>query len=283
MKANQLVLLFLFLVLGVATAQQTNLSPGITNSDTFSALIAKAEKGDVKAQSTLADSYYGATNYTEAANWCRRAAEQGDLNAQKNLGWMYKVGEGVPQDDTESGKWYHKAAEQGDAQAQSTLGGMYERGQGLTQDYAEAVKWYRRAAEQGDIFGESGIATCYYAGEGVPKNYVESYKWLNLVSAHTGNNDTERKLVEYSAKLREGMANLGEITPDQIAEAQQLSAAFVPKKETPSSSFDNSISSNNPRFSGTGFFITDDGLFDFKLSCGQGCDESSSGHERRIG
>ena len=38
------------------------------------------------------------------------------------------------------------AAEQGDAEAQFNLGLMYEQGQGITQDYAEALRWYRLAA-----------------------------------------------------------------------------------------------------------------------------------------
>ena len=37
-------------------------------------------------------------------------------------------------------------AEQGDAGAQGNLGGMYEVGQGVPQENAEAVKWFRRAA-----------------------------------------------------------------------------------------------------------------------------------------
>jgi TPR repeat protein len=43
------------------------------------------------------------------------------------------------------------AAEQGDADAQSDLGVMYLRGQGgVAQDYREAEKWFRLAAEQGN-------------------------------------------------------------------------------------------------------------------------------------
>ncbi|MCH8098520.1 MAG: sel1 repeat family protein [Proteobacteria bacterium] len=38
-------------------------------------------------------------------------------------------------------------AEQGDAEAQFNLGLMYYKGRGVPQDYAEAVKWYRLAAE----------------------------------------------------------------------------------------------------------------------------------------
>ena len=45
------------------------------------------------------------------------------------------------------------------------------------------------------------------------------------------------------------------MSPEQIAEAQQLARAFKPRKESDS---DNSTS-ENPFASGTGFFITDDG------------------------
>ena len=34
-------------------------------------------------------------------------------------------------------------ADQGNADAQYNLGVLYEKGQGVPQDYAEAVKWYR--------------------------------------------------------------------------------------------------------------------------------------------
>lgn len=47
------------------------------------------------------------------------------------------------------GQWYRLAEEQGDVNAQCNLGNMYSNGQGVPQDYAEAVKWYRLAADQG--------------------------------------------------------------------------------------------------------------------------------------
>ena len=40
------------------------------------------------------------------------------------------------------------AAEQGNAEAQFDLGNCYCKGEGVEQDKAEAVKWYRKAAEQ---------------------------------------------------------------------------------------------------------------------------------------
>jgi len=42
-----------------------------------------------------------------------------------------------------------KAAEQGDAEAQYNLGVRYANGEGVPEDYKEAVKWFRKAAEQG--------------------------------------------------------------------------------------------------------------------------------------
>ena len=43
----------------------------------------------------------------------RARAEQGDAEAQYNLGGRYYLGEGVPQDDIEAVRWYFLAADQG--------------------------------------------------------------------------------------------------------------------------------------------------------------------------
>jgi TPR repeat protein len=61
----------------------------------------------------------------------KEAAEQGDADAQYNLGLMYDNGEGVEQDKFEAVKWYKKAAEQGHAEAQNNLGIMDRQSQGL--------------------------------------------------------------------------------------------------------------------------------------------------------
>ena len=52
------------------------------------------------------------------------AAEKGGSDAQYNLGLMYDLGQGTPQNDKEALKWYRKAAEQGYAKAQNNLQGM---------------------------------------------------------------------------------------------------------------------------------------------------------------
>ena len=57
-------------------------------------------------------------------------------------------------------EWYRKAAEQGDVDAQNKLGHCYYNGNGVSQSYVEAAKWYRKAAEQGTLMHSSiwGVA-----------------------------------------------------------------------------------------------------------------------------
>jgi len=49
--------------------------------------------------------------------WFKKSAEQGNVDAQANLGIMYKRGLGVPQNDDTAVFWLKKAAAQGDTDA----------------------------------------------------------------------------------------------------------------------------------------------------------------------
>jgi TPR repeat protein len=50
---------------------------------------------------------------------------QGDAYAQFNLGLLYHLGQGVPQDYGKARQWWERAAAQGDAMAQNNLGSIY--------------------------------------------------------------------------------------------------------------------------------------------------------------
>ena len=103
---------------------------------------------------------------TEAANWYRKAAEQGVVGAQYNLGTMYVFGQGVAKDYAEAVKWFRKAADQGYVEAQYNLGVSYRDGQGVAQDFHEALTWFRKGGGSGilrgavhdrlDVFGRPG-------------------------------------------------------------------------------------------------------------------------------
>ena len=79
-----------------------------------------------------------------------KVAEQGDTDAQNDLGDKYYYGQGIDQNYPEAVKWYRKAAEQGNSDAQYNLGYMYQYGKGVIQNYSKAINWYRKATEQGD-------------------------------------------------------------------------------------------------------------------------------------
>jgi TPR repeat protein len=60
---------------------------------------------------------------------------------------MYLRGEGITRNYQKAFKWCQLAANQGNVNAQANLGLMYGHGKGLDQDYHQAAKWYRLAAE----------------------------------------------------------------------------------------------------------------------------------------
>ena len=62
---------------------------------------------------------------------------------------MYDTGEGVPKDDKEAVTWYRRAAEQGDVFAQNNLGFMYEYGEGVIQNYVIAHMWFNISSLKG--------------------------------------------------------------------------------------------------------------------------------------
>jgi TPR repeat protein len=68
---------------------------------------------------------------------------------------MYYTGTGVTLDYSEAAKWVQKAAEQGYARAQIDLGHLYEQGKGVPLDYVSAYAWYKLALAGGDERGRA--------------------------------------------------------------------------------------------------------------------------------
>jgi TPR repeat protein len=95
-----------------------------------------AEQGDVIAQYNLGLCYGKVENVGEAMKWYRKVTEQGSAIAQYNLGLCYDEIENVGK----AMKWYRKAQRS----AATVLRIVRDKvGDG------EAMKWYRKAAEQG--------------------------------------------------------------------------------------------------------------------------------------
>lgn len=145
----------------------------------------------------------------------RKAAEDGDAEAQYSLGRCYHSGDGVDEDRVEAVKWFRKAAEQGHAEAQYKLGNSYYYKSllGIQRDdyreiYAngwllgfhksnnlnEAAKWYRKSAEQGYAKAQYMLGEyCLYFVKNDVK--AEAAKWYRK-AAEQGHAKAQYKLGE---------------------------------------------------------------------------------------
>jgi hypothetical protein len=89
---------------------------------------------------------YDRANYSTALRVWQPTADQGDKEAQTNIGEIYERGMGAAPDYEKAAYWYKKAADQGYARALINLGFLYEQGRGVPKDPAMALQMYRRAA-----------------------------------------------------------------------------------------------------------------------------------------
>jgi hypothetical protein len=115
-------------------------------------------------------------------------------------------------------------AEQGDVRAQHAIGYMYSKGQGVSQSLVEAAHWYRLAADQGHGPSQINLGYAYQDGHGVLQDYVLAHKWFNIA----GVNDNPFKAAG-GVVPRDHLAS--RMTPEQIAEAQQLAREWLAERE----------------------------------------------------
>jgi TPR repeat protein/restriction endonuclease Mrr len=126
---------------------------------------------------------YQRSDYATAIELWRPIAEEGDVAAQINLGYLYGRGYGVLQDHAEALKWFRLAADQESAYAQCALGRIYQFGRGVAENYVEAAKWYLLAAGQGNTDAQNNLGNFYEGGEGgLPKDEREAARQYKLAS-----------------------------------------------------------------------------------------------------
>jgi hypothetical protein len=80
----------------------------------------------------------------------RKLADQGDADAQWQMGVRYHNGEDVPRDDVQAMQWFQRAADQGHVMAQGALGAYYFAARGVPKDLSKAYFWSVIAMAQGD-------------------------------------------------------------------------------------------------------------------------------------
>ena len=165
-----------------------------TDLSTFDLNKKLAEQGDPDAQKQLGTLYFlgegTSINKEKAFYWFKKCAEQGKPFVQYLLAEMYFKGEGTLRDTKQAFYWSNKGAEQGDPDAQSLLGKLYFSGEGTSINIEKAFYWFKKSAEQGEREGQFFLGGAYFFGYGTLINKKEAFYWFKK-SAEQGHPDAQ--------------------------------------------------------------------------------------------
>ncbi|MEN6445911.1 MAG: tetratricopeptide repeat protein [Candidatus Cloacimonas sp.] len=160
-------------------------------------LIAAAEEGNADAQNQLGDAYYNGDgleqDYTKAFEWYFRAAKQGHALAQYNVAFAYANGLGTQKNMEKAIEWYGKSADQGVALAQYVLGEIMIDGQHIAQDFSKGLELLQKASDQGLNLAQYELGTYYLQGRIVEANTKIGIEYLTL-AADQGNKEAQFNL-----------------------------------------------------------------------------------------
>lgn len=143
---------------------------------------------------------------TQSDSWLatRRLAEQGDADAQYELGCIYMAkycsapSGGIEEDSKQAAHWYSEAIHHGRCDAykswedavygrggpadaewrrRAVVAEMSANGLVMPRDLADAALRWRKAADRGDANAQFCLANMYDSGQGVPQDYTEAARW----------------------------------------------------------------------------------------------------------
>jgi TPR repeat protein len=154
---------------------------------------AAAEKGDAPSQFALAEIYNAQSDWANALLWYRKAAAQGESNAEYHVADILLTGRRASNTSPDP----------------------------IPADLNEALVSLGRAANQGQTDAQITLAQCYRDGTGVNLDLFEAFKWFSLAARRT-NAVAVKSVQDLTLKLRS----------EQIAAAQLWVNTFVPGKET---------------------------------------------------
>lgn len=191
----------------------------------------------------------------DAAGLYRKAAEEGHLWAQMNLGVCYAKGLGVNVDQERAlelfkssaedgytdaqyqlgcfymrvprslesrklaGIWFGKAGAQGHPMACRRMGHLALHGAGNLLPYKEAVDWIKRGAERGDMHSVYALAVAHLYGLGTPEDPQEGIRWLRT-AVEKGHGRAASRLAFYHRTGKGGL----EVNPREALRLYRLAA-----------------------------------------------------------
>jgi serine/threonine-protein kinase len=126
---------------------------------------------DITQQATA---LYSQRRFSDAAPLFDKACSGGGWVACKDLGIMYRNGQGVTEDDQRAAGLFSKACDAGNALGCTDLGVLYANGKGVAEDDSRAASYYAKACNAGDALGCSNLGNSYWNGRGVSNDDVRA-------------------------------------------------------------------------------------------------------------
>lgn len=130
-------------------------------------IFAAPARADVKAGVDA----WQAGNYPAAVAEWRPLAIAGDADAQFNLGQAYKLGRGVPADLAQAEAWYRRAAKQGHLQAEDNLGLVLF----TANRREEAMPFIVKSAARGEPRAQYVLGTAHFNGDLAERDWPRAY------------------------------------------------------------------------------------------------------------
>ena len=180
------------------------------------------EPTTAEEQYNLGTAYFASDSMVEFSNvegvkWWRKAAEQGHVEAQLNLGDVYWYGQDAPMDKVEAVKWYRSAAQQGNAVAQRKLNDAFTGGHGITNYQTKHMKPFKISAldvERSRVtmheFSSIALASKYIENHWVGSEMMDGIKSFSSADGDIIYNlhgfslsDVGKFVVNTSSKIRE--------------------------------------------------------------------------------
>ncbi len=170
---------------------------------------------------------YDQGRFAEALKIWLPLAEQGNADAQINLGIMYDYGNGVEVNTEIAAAWYLRAAKLGHVSAQFNLGQMYLQGRGVKQNTNQGIHWLQQSAQQGLAIAQYNLGVLYAEGKRIPIQYNDAVKWFY----QAGLSFMEEGNLE---KSRESLQAIKQISPEhsRAVELQTKLTTFTPQAES---------------------------------------------------
>jgi TPR repeat protein len=140
-----------------------------------------ASQGHVEAQANLGALFLeeaanrdSASNAEKARTWLTKAATQGNAQAMYHLGLLLRHGYGTERKSKAAYGWFEAAANQKYYAALNQLGELAMEGG----DAVAAAGFFRQGAERGDPKAQCNLGRCFTEGVGLARDPLQAVRWF---------------------------------------------------------------------------------------------------------